>query len=300
MAVHQTILRYFHILNRLRRSSATFQEIDDYLSIHSELQGERLNVSQRQFQRDIKHIATIFDIEIYFNATKAVYQIDKDETSEISKRRIEALDTFNALKIGESNLPFIHFEKRKPLGTENLNGLIQSIKNSLKVSFDYKKFWENDTSHRTVEPYALKEFKNRWYVLAKDGKDERIKSFALDRIGNPVITKMRFTYPMDFNVDDYYRNCFGIISPDNQKPEEIILSFNQVQGKYIKSMPLHESQEILVDTDNELRIRLKLYLTYDFLLEILSHGDNVKVISPDELVKQIGYIYKNALNQYRE
>lgn len=300
MAVHQTILRYFHILNRLRRTPATFQEIDEYLSIQSELQGERLNVSQRQFQRDIKHIATIFDIDIYFNTTKGVYQIEKVEISEIRTRRIEALETFNALKVSESNIPFIHFEKRKPQGTEHLFGIIHSIRNSLKLSFDYQKFWENEKSRRNVEPYALKEFKNRWYLLANDLKDDKIKSFALDRLENINISQKKFKYPANFNVAEYYRNCFGVISPDNQNLQEVILSFKPVQGKYIKSLPLHESQELLVDTDEELRIRLKLYVTYDFLLEILSHGDNVKVISPDELVKQIGNIYKNALTQYSD
>ncbi len=298
MAVHQTILRYFFIINRLRRSSATFQEIDSYLKLQSGLHGESFNVSQRQFQRDIKDIASIFDIEIYFNSTKGVYQINLEDFSELNSRRIEALDIFNALKISESNLPFVCFEKRKPLGTENLSVIIHSIKNRLKINFDYEKFWEDEISNRSVEPYALKEFKSRWYLISKDQKDNKIKSFALDRMTNLSVSQLKFIYPKDFSVDEYYKHCFGIISPDNHKLKEVILAFNPVQGKYIKTMPLHESQEILEDTEHGLKIRLKLYLTYDFLMEILSHGDAVQVISPTELVKQIADIYMNAFNQY--
>src|SRR5690606_6140821 len=99
-------------------------------------------------------------------------------------RRMEAFDTFNALRIGENTSGSIHFENRKPLGTENLFGLIHAIKNRLNIMFTYQKFWEDEMTHRSVEPYALKEFKSRWYVLAKDHKDNNIKSFALDRLTN--------------------------------------------------------------------------------------------------------------------
>ena len=67
-------------------------------------------------------------------------------------------------------------------------------------------------------------------------------------------------------------------------------------GKYIKSLPLHHSQEILIDDDRELRIKLKLFPTFDFTQEILSHGQNVTVISPqsfrDEIAKTISEMYK--------
>jgi hypothetical protein len=59
----------------------------------------------------------------------------------------------------------------------------------------------------------------------------------------------------------------------------VILSFGPFQGKYIKSLPLHNTQEIIEDTDDELRIRLTLYLTHDFLMELLAYGDTVKVIN---------------------
>lgn len=212
---------------------------------------------------------------------------------------MEAFDTFNALKIGENTSKSIHFEKRRPQGTEHLFGLLHAIKNNLQIRFNYHKYWEDEVTTRTAEPLALKEFKNLWYVLAKDLKDSKIKSFALDRINELEITKKHFTFPKNFNVNDYYRNCFGIISPDEgQKLEVVILSFDPNQGKYIKSLPLHDSQEILQDNDNELQIRLFIYVTQDFLMEILSFGENVKVIQPENLITDLKLTYKKALKQY--
>jgi hypothetical protein len=51
------------------------------------------------------------------------------------------------------------------------------------------------------------------------------------------------------------------------------LSFDDYQGKYIKSLPLHESQQTISDSENELQIKLKLYITHDFIMELLSYGE---------------------------
>jgi predicted DNA-binding transcriptional regulator YafY len=78
----------------------------------------------------------------------------------------------------------------------------------------------------------------------------------------------------------------------------VILSFDPFQGKYIKSLPLHDTQEIIKDTERELRIRLTLYLTHDFLMKLLSYGDTVKVIKPKQLAVKLRNIYASALEQY--
>jgi predicted DNA-binding transcriptional regulator YafY len=92
--------------------------------------------------------------------------------------------------------------------------------------------------------------------------------------------------------------CFGILSPNAEKPSEVILSFDPFQGKYIKSLPLHATQKIILDNEDELRIRLTVYLTHDFLMELLSYGDTVKVLQPTQLIEELKEIYKGALGQY--
>ena len=78
----------------------------------------------------------------------------------------------------------------------------------------------------------------------------------------------------NFNVSEYFKHCFGIIRPDDEDsaPEKIILSFNSFKGKYIKSLPLHHSQQLLIDNETETRVSIEVYITHDLLMEILSHG----------------------------
>ena len=298
MSKRESIARYNLIIKKLRKQPADFEQISTYLSLESELQEYNFNVSKRTFQRDLDDIRSLYNIDIVYDFSRKVYFIDLEEQPEVNERILEAFDTFNALNITDRLSNYIHFEKRRPQGTENLYGLLHAIKNKVQISFSYKKFWEDEMSQRTAEPYALKEFKNRWYVLANDLKDNKVKSFALDRLTELEITRKKFQLPIDFDVNEHYKYCFGIISPNEHQPQEVILSFDPFQGKYIKTLPLHESQVILKDNEEELLIKLTLFLTHDFLMEILSYGDNVKVIQPESLIEDLKTSYENALKLY--
>jgi len=298
MSKQEAISRYNLIIRKIRKYPATFPEIAAYLALESEMESCDYTISKRTFQRDIKDIQAIYKIDIQYDFSRMVYYIEHDDQSMVNERILEAFDTFNALNLTDRISDHIHFEKRKPQGTENLHGLLQAIRNRLQVRFSYQKYWDEELTHRHVEPYALKEFKNRWYLLAKDLKDDQVKSFALDRLTNPEITKKTFQYPGNYDVNAHYRHCFGIVGPNGQQPEQVVLSFDPIQGKYIKSLPLHESQVILKDDQEELQIMIKVVLTYDFLMELLSQGDKVKVLKPAKLIDKLKTVYQGALKQY--
>lgn len=298
MSKRESISRYNLIIKKLRKYPVSFDEIADYLALESELQEYDFNISKRTFQRDLNDIRSIYNIDIQYDYADKVYFIDYAEQHDVSQRILEAFDVFNALSISDRLSDFIHFEKRRPQGTENLYGLLHAIKNKFLVRFTHQKYWDTEITQRNVEPYALKEFKYRWYVIGKDLGDKQVKSFALDRFDDLEITKTVFQYPDDFDINEYFKDCFGIINPKDDKPMEIILSFQPLQGKYVKSLPLHESQEILLDNEKELQIRLRLFITHDFIMELLSMGDTVKVLKPGVLVNKLIKTYQNMLNLY--
>jgi predicted DNA-binding transcriptional regulator YafY len=299
------ISRYLLILKKLKvKPYSTYEDLQAYIENQFgflQMQDDTLNVgfSKRTLQRDLKEIRNVFGIDIEYSRTNRGYYISQSEAENMNfQRMIEAFDMFNSLNLAQDLTPFIHLEKRKPQGTENLYGLLHAVKNKLKIKFTYQKFWEEKISQRLVEPYALKEFKNRWYVLAKDCKDNNIKSFALDRLTDLEITKLHYQYPDNYSIEERYRYCFGIISPNGAEPQDIILSFDPFQGKYVKTLPLHETQEVLVDNNQETRIKLKLCLTHDLIMELLSFGGNMKVIEPKSLADEIKRAHRMAYKQY--
>lgn len=300
MSKRESITRYSLVIKKLRKHPATFEEIADYLDQQSELEEYNFNISKRTFQRDLNDIREVYKIDIQYDRSQQHYYISEDEHPEINERILEAFDTFNALNMSDRLSNAIYFEKRKPQGTENLNGVLHAIRNEKMLKFNYHSFWEEDLTERMIEPYALKEFGHRWYIVGNDMKDNKIKTFGLDRLTDIEISKQKFDFPSDFNVNDYYRHCFGIISPNSPKPFKIELWFNPVQGKYIKSLPLHESQKVISDSDKGLTIELELYLTHDFVMELLSYGGNVKVIKPNELINLVKSAYNEGLALYGE
>ena len=299
------ISRYLLILKKLKvKPYSSYDELLQYIDNQLEymqMQDDTLTVgfSKRTLQRDIKEIRDLFGIDVEFSKSRKGYYIFQNERENMNfQRMMEAFDMFNSLNLAQDLTLFIHLEKRRPQGTENLYGILHAIKNKLEIAFEYQKFWDDEPSIRAVAPYALKEFKNRWYILAKDGKDGNIKSFALDRLTNFEITNKKFVFPGNYNVEEHYRYCFGIMSPNDEAPKEIVLSFKPDRGKYIKTLPLHETQQVLIDNDKELQIKLNLYVTTDFIIELLSHGENVKVLKPESLAKEIKAAHQNALAKY--
>lgn len=299
------ISRYLLILKKLKvKPYSTYEELQTYIENqfdYLQMQDDNLQIgfSKRTLQRDIKEIRNVFGIDIEYSKSQKGYFISQNENENMNfQRMMEAFEMFNSLNLAQDLTPFIHLEKRRPQGTENLYGLLHAIKNRLQIKFTYQKFWEEELSQRLVEPYALKEFKNRWYIMAKDSKDNNIKSFALDRLTNLEITNLNYQYPDNYSIEQSYRYCFGIISPNDEEPQDIILSFDPFQGKYIKTLPLHDTQQVLVDNDEEMKIKLKLCLTHDLVMELLSFGDNLKVIEPKSLADQIKQAHEKAYRQY--
>lgn len=299
MSKKQFLKRYILIIGKLRKKPSSFNEIQRYLQLQSEIDGENYNVSIRTFQRDLQEIQSLYNIEISYNRSEEVYIITEDANEDRNERLIESFELFNALNVSDNLSRNIIFEKRRPLGTENLHGLLHTIKNKLQISYKYEKYWGDNTGaeQRTVWPLALKESRYRWYLIALDQKDNKIKSFGLDRISDLEIGKIKYDYPEIEKVDNLFKYSFGVTN-DPGIPKKIVLSLSPEQGRYIKSLPLHSSQKEIISNEKEYRISLMLHPTYDFIMEILSLGREVKVIEPESLRKEIVKILEDTMKKY--
>ncbi len=258
-----------------------------------------IGFSPRTLQRDIGEISKTFGIYIEYCRKAKGYFISSTQAENMNfMRMVEAFDMFNTLKTVEDLSPYVHFEKRKPQGTEHFAPALEAIQKQKVINFQYFKFEEEEARERTVKPLLLKEFKSRWYIVAQEMGVNKIKTFGLDRISELVLTQESFEKPQDFNAEAFFANCFGIINQPNAYPENIILSFTKLQGQYIKTFPLHETQQILTDNEFQIKIKLRLHITHDLLMELLSFGENVEVISPFSLQQELYNIHQKCLRKY--
>lgn len=280
------------LLRRRKNAGASFSEIKEYLEKKFEEKDKQndLKFTERTFLRDKETIRDVSGIEISYSRGRNVYFIDSEELEIYEENVFDNLLLVEAYRETKNHGDIMSFEPRKSRGLENLHGLIHAIKNRKILTFTYQKFWNEEKRQRSVEPYALKEFEHRWYLLAKDFEPKEgqnfMKTFALDRISDLDIKNKTFKRE-EYNAAEAFKNSFGIIAPNGEEAQEIILWFDEHQGNYVKSMPLHHSQQILEDNENGLKIKLFLVPTYDFEREILSFGNRVKILEPESFKQKI-------------
>lgn len=302
MSLTDTYFRHQCILRKLQKGPASLSQIREYYEVECEIHGYNVFFSNRTFIRDKQEILSLYKKEIAYNPSSRKYYLEEEEIPDDFGIRIaDAYNAYLALNMAEGIAAFVHIEKRRPQGMQHFQDLLFAIRNKVTVHFHYEKYYGQHFSERKVEALALKEFESRWYLLAKDKKDNVIKTFALDRISNLEITKQKFKGETTLNVNEYFQHCFGITRPpdDNAHPEKILLSFKGDKGKYIKSLPLHESQKIIKEDDVELLVEVKLYVTHDFIMELLSHGEELEVIQPQSLRSRMGDILIATLKHYQ-
>lgn len=193
------ISRFLLIVKKLQiKPYSSFEDLRRYIDLqldYLQMQDDTLilGFSKRTLQRDIREIRNLFGIDITYSRARKGYVISQDQAENMNfQRMMEAFDMFQSLNLAQDLTPYIHLEQRRPHGTENLSGLLHAIKNRFLVRFDYRKFWDEDISRRELEPYALKEFKNRWYVLGRDAGAGAVKHFGLDRLSKLEIYESKF------------------------------------------------------------------------------------------------------------
>ena len=293
MAKNEQMLRLLFIEEFLRRRKdrgATYPEIADYLETQFAEKGLELKFTERTFQRDKLAIADVFGIQISYSRKKNAHFIEEEELELSQESVFDQLLLVEAYRETKGKADVMFFEPRRARGLEHLNGLIHAITQKKVLSFTYQKFWENEKSSKVVMPYALKEFKNRWYLLAADYQSKNpsflLKTYGLDRISDLNISNTSFKRE-NIDIEKAYKNSFGIISTLGKETQEILLKFDREQANYVKALPLHHSQTVIAENEAETIFRVSLVPTYDFQREILSYGKRVQVLAPESFIQEL-------------
>jgi predicted DNA-binding transcriptional regulator YafY len=299
MSKHGTIRRYTLEIEKIRRGQfPSFQIIKDYLFEHG------FEIGDRTIQRDIEQIRFEFGIEIKYDRDKNGYYIDYENSLNIESffRFLEIVNTAELLteSLLESKdfLRYISFDTGGGLkGIENLKPLLNAIKDNRKISFTHFNFHTEKSRKYTLKPYLLKEYQNRWYVVGIIGGLNEFRTFGIDRIENLEIKTETFKTDKKLNPIEMFNKTIGLVYSE-KTPQTIVLSFTPTQGKYVKTLPFHSSQRILIDDEHECRISLEVVPNYELTQQILKHGETVNVIEPQWLKDEIMNILKRTLEKY--
>ncbi|MBR4219013.1 MAG: WYL domain-containing protein [Bacteroidales bacterium] len=190
-----------------------------------------------------------------------------------------------------------------PSGQQHLNAIIEAMKANRVISITHYNYWRDDERSFDLQPYCVKLFRQRWYVVAKS-TDPAYREYApwvfsLDRIRQLTVKDETFTMPNDWDAQDYFDGCFGVI-PERDTPKQLVkLKVTAGQANYIRDLRLHESQKELERNEDYSIFLYHIRPTFDFVQELLHNGESIEVLEPADLRSQIAGIVERMHEKYK-
>lgn len=292
--------RYVWLLETIHRAGKiTFEEINARW-LRSELSGGE-TLSLRTFHHHRDAIEELFDINIEcIKRGGYCYYIEDTEELEKGCVRKWLLNSFavDNLIVESRKLKSRILLEEVPSGKRYLIPLIEAMRDGMIVEVDYQSFRQQVPANFEIEPYCLKLFRQRWYVVARSPHYNRVMIYSLDRILDLEVSEKTFYYPEEFNPQSYFDACFGIVADDDIGIETVQLKVYAPQDKYFDALPLHHSQRTVEVTEGHTVYEYRIRPTYDFVQELLSHGVDVEVLQPSLLRSRLGDIAKEMVALY--
>ena len=186
-----------------------------------------------------------------------------------------------------------------PDGQQFLPVILEALKKNTVLEMTYQSFWRDEANTFMVEPYCLKAFKQRWYLLARSPYLNKMMIYALDRVHELESTALHFDYPEDFKAEEYFEDCFGIIADRNYDVETVKLKVAAGQANYLRTLTLHQTQKEIERNDEYSIFTVRLRPTFDFRQEILTMGSDIEVLSPKWFRAELAEISEHMWDKYK-
>ena len=189
---------------------------------------------------------------------------------------------------------------------EYLETFINAMKRKVRVEVKYRRYESDNVTEVDFEPYCLKLFNQRWYVLAhfhRDATPEKEERdyygvYSFDRMQEVSLTNVKFEVRDDFDAQDYFSECFGVFASESTPAERIVLRAYNKQRYYLNDLPLHHSQKVIGRGENYTDFEYYIRPTIDFCGHILSLANQLKVICPQSLADRIRQMAMDTLEMY--
>ncbi|MGL5981033.1 MAG: WYL domain-containing protein [Phocaeicola sp.] len=301
MKSHSIFKEYIWLLNTIYKAkNITLEEISQQW-MKTEMSGG-LPMPRSSFNRYKDAIEDIFDVKIeceriggykyYIGNTK---QLEEDT---IQNWMLSTLSVNNIISESRSVHDRIMLEST-PSDGEHLRMVIDAMKVNKVIKIGYKKYNSDNLKEIMVEPYCVKLYHRRWYLLARYNDESHVfRTFSFDRILNLSVTDVIFKIDPEFKIKKHYHDSYGIVSGDGTATEQVVIRAFDTEGAYLRDLPIHASQKEIVSEETYSDFELSLRPTLDFKGYIVSRGSRIKVLKPEWLANEIRKMHEDAMNLY--
>ncbi|MDE7463367.1 MAG: WYL domain-containing protein [Muribaculaceae bacterium] len=242
-------------------------------------------MSRSTFNRHRSAVQDIFGIDIECDRSNGnVYYIaNADSLSSVMNWMVSSLAVNNMITESRSIQNRILLEP-VPFAGETLQTLIEAMKENHRVELTYQGYGKPERDY-IIEPYCIRLFKQRWYLLGHF--DDKFRLFSFDRIVSVKVSDLQFKMPKDFDCESYFDEYFGMMTDSRVKPERVIIRAHGQERYYLRDLPLHHTQHEIGSTKDTVDFELYLRPTTDFLAAIFSRAGRVEIISPKHLKEEL-------------
>ena len=294
--------RYMWLVDLLySRGAMTRKQIDDAWA-HSSLNDENENcIPRRTFFRLKDDIFRLFSINIECvpgsGSKYAIANRDDIKGNGVQGWLLNSFSVSNLLLESHQLKDRLLLEEI-PSGNKYLTQVIEAMERNMTLRIEYQSFKMSGPRIFEIEPYCLKVFKQRWYILAPREGTKEPHFYSLDRVLSMEITEISFKLPKNFNADSYFHNYYGIMQGDT-KPEFVRLRANAFRTNYLRSLPLHHSQKEFETTPEYSIFEYYIAPTADFIQELRSISPDITLLQPKWLCAKLCADAKKILNNHK-
>ena len=285
----------------------TFAEIQEKW-LRSDM-SEGVELARSTFNRHKDAIQDMFGIYIECDRQNGYkYYIGNDEVLRDDSVQNWILSTLSVNNVISESLSLQNRILLQSVPAEDgyLGMVIDAMKKSVRIAVDYRKYGTDSPNHLNFEPYCLKLFKQRWYILGhfhRDATEEKPEAdyfgvFSFDRILNMELTDVKFRIDPDFDAQEYFNECYGVLVGDDTRPERIVIRAYGYERYYLRDLPIHKSQLEIGRGENFADFEFYLRPTIDFSGHLLSRGNLIKVLQPQWLADEIHGMHQEAAAMY--
>ena len=303
--ISKTYYRYIWLLDTLLNSSPL--TIDEINMLWEDCPLSNGPIPLRTFHEQRKGIKEMFGVEIVCDRSHGnVYYVKNPEVLEKQKVAKWLLHKYS---IPQEFATFNSMKDRVlleeiPLGTTLLNPIIEAMQKNVELQIDYQRYESEQEEYNLqefhVQPYALKVFNRRWYLLGYIKEKHDLRTIALDRILDLKILSTSFELPEDFDARKYFANVVGIFVNNDLPVTKLMIRAYGTQAEYLRSTPLHKSQAEGRSKYREFaEFNYRLCITPELVSQLLAMGDKVEVLEPEELREEMKEELIKCLTNYK-
>ena len=273
---------YIWLLNTILRGPISRAAIDEKWAHANANEYKQDYLPESNFHRWKTTVELLFDVKIKCNGNNEYYIEEAADLrdADLRGRLLNLMSMDSLLKDTKELSGQILFEP-VPSGEKFLTPIIEAMRDKCVLQMTYQGFGKPRPYTFPIEPYCLKMFKQRWYVLVYAPDIDEMRVYSLDRIHAIEPTKKKYQLPDDFDAEAYFKDAYGVtVLDEQQQPQKIVISISDDQAHYLRTLPLHPSQKEIEPINGYPAFSFYLYPADEFLRELYAYGSNIEVHEP--------------------